>query len=59
MTERVPDQIARRIAGAFAAWHTEFRGMTRRARGRFARREWQGGQEDAEEDEQVEERQAA
>ena len=47
MTERVPDQIARRIAGAFAAWHTEFRGMTRRARGRFARREWQGGQEDA------------
>lgn len=47
MTERVADQVARRIAGAFAAWHTEFRGMTRRARGRFARREWQGGQEDA------------
>jgi isocitrate dehydrogenase kinase/phosphatase len=44
---RVSDQVARRIAAAFAAWHTEFRGMTRRARGRFARREWIGGQEDA------------
>lgn len=44
---RVSDQVARRIAAAFAAWHTEFRGMTRRARGRFARREWTGGQEDA------------
>jgi isocitrate dehydrogenase kinase/phosphatase len=44
---RVSDQVARRIAAAFAAWHTEFRGMTRRARGRFARREWVGGQEDA------------
>jgi isocitrate dehydrogenase kinase/phosphatase len=47
MTGRVSDAIASRIAGAFSAWHTEFRGMTRRARGRFARREWQGGQEDA------------
>ncbi|HEX5634995.1 MAG TPA: bifunctional isocitrate dehydrogenase kinase/phosphatase [Gemmatimonadales bacterium] len=44
---RVSDQVARRIAAAYAAWHTEFRGMTRRARGRFARREWLGGQEDA------------
>jgi len=44
---RVSDQVAQRIAAAFAAWHTEFRGMTRRARGRFARREWVGGQEDA------------
>jgi isocitrate dehydrogenase kinase/phosphatase len=44
---RVSDQVARRIAAAYAAWHTEFRGMTRRARGRFARREWHGGQEDA------------
>lgn len=47
MPPRVSDAIAARIAGAFSAWHTEFRGMTRRARGRFARREWQGGQEDA------------
>jgi len=44
---RVSDQVAQRIAAAFGAWHVEFRGMTRRARGRFARREWQGGQEDA------------
>jgi len=44
---RVSDQVARRIAAAFSAWHVEFRGMTRRARGRFARREWQGGQDDA------------
>ena len=44
---RVSEQVARRIAAAFSAWHVEFRGMTRRARGRFARREWQGGQEDA------------
>jgi len=44
---RVSDQVARRIAAAFEAWHVEFRGMTRRARGRFARREWQGGQDDA------------
>ena len=44
---RVSEQVARRIAAAFGAWHTEFRGMTRRARGRFARREWMGGQEDA------------
>jgi isocitrate dehydrogenase kinase/phosphatase len=44
---RVSDQVARRIAAAFSAWHVEFRGTTRRARGRFARREWQGGQEDA------------
>jgi isocitrate dehydrogenase kinase/phosphatase len=44
---RVSQQLAQRIAAAFGAWHAEFRGMTRRARGRFARREWQGGQEDA------------
>lgn len=44
---RVSEQVALRIASAFTAWHVEFRGMTRRARGRFARREWQGGQEDA------------
>jgi isocitrate dehydrogenase kinase/phosphatase len=44
---RVSDQVAQRIASAFGAWHVEFRGMTRRARGRFARREWQGGQDDA------------
>lgn len=44
---RVSDSVALRIAAAFAAWHVEFRGMTRRARGRFARREWQGGQDDA------------
>ena len=44
---RVSDQVARRMAAAFSAWHVEFRGMTRRARGRFARREWQGGQQDA------------
>ena len=44
---RVSDQVAQRIAAAFGAWHVEFRGMTRRARGRFARREWQGGQDDA------------
>lgn len=47
MTTPVSAAIAARIAGAFSAWHTEFRGMTRRARGRFARREWQGGQDDA------------
>ena len=41
------EQVAQRIGAAFGAWHTEFRGMTRRARGRFARREWMGGQEDA------------
>ena len=44
---RVSDTVAQRIAAAFGAWHVEFRGMTRRARGRFARREWQGGQDDA------------
>jgi len=44
---RVSDSVALRIAAAFSAWHVEFRGMTRRARGRFARREWQGGQDDA------------
>ena len=44
---RVSDTVAQRIDAAFGAWHVEFRGMTRRARGRFARREWQGGQEDA------------
>ena len=47
MTSPVSAAIAGRIAGAYSAWHTEFRGMTRRARGRFARREWQGGQDDA------------
>ncbi len=44
---RVSDSVALRIAAAFSAWHAEFRGMTRRAAGRFARREWQGAQEDA------------
>ncbi len=47
MTTRVSDALAVRIAEAYAAWHTAFRGISRRARGRFARREWQGGQEDA------------
>lgn len=45
--ERAEHNAARRIADAFAAWHLEFRGMTRRARGRFARREWTGAQRDA------------
>jgi isocitrate dehydrogenase kinase/phosphatase len=39
--------VARAIARAFGAYHHEFRGMTRRARGRFARRDWRGARSDA------------
>ncbi len=35
------------IADGFARWHGEFRGVTRRARGRFARREWRAAMQDA------------
>jgi isocitrate dehydrogenase kinase/phosphatase len=39
--------LAAAVYAAFAAWHAEFSGMTRRARGRFARREWLAARADA------------
>jgi isocitrate dehydrogenase kinase/phosphatase len=41
------DALAEAVHAAFAAWHAEFAGMTRRARGRFARREWRAARDDA------------
>jgi isocitrate dehydrogenase kinase/phosphatase len=41
------DGLAAAVHAAFVAWHAEFAGMTRRARGRFARREWRAAREDA------------
>ena len=37
------------ILAAFERWHADFRAVTRRARGRFLRREWREAQGDAEE----------
>lgn len=42
-----PEQLAEAIAEAFDSYRAEFIGMTRRARGRFARREWAAAQQDS------------
>ncbi len=39
--------IAQLIVGAFLRYNAEFRGITRRARMRFAARDWPGAQADA------------
>lgn len=44
--DRAEHNAADAIANAFQQWHGEFAGMTRRARGRFARREWRAAQQD-------------
>ena len=44
--DRAEHNAANAIANAFQDWHGEFAGMTRRARGRFARREWRAAQQD-------------
>ncbi len=44
--DRAEHNAAEAIANAFQDWHGEFAGMTRRARGRFARREWRAAQQD-------------
>jgi isocitrate dehydrogenase kinase/phosphatase len=43
---RVED-VARRIASAFAGYNAEFRAVTRRAQARFESRDWTGAQQDA------------
>jgi isocitrate dehydrogenase kinase/phosphatase len=40
-------QIAQLVVGAFLRYNAEFRGITRRARMRFAARDWSGAQADA------------
>jgi isocitrate dehydrogenase kinase/phosphatase len=44
-----PTPLAELIARAFAAYYRQFRTVTRRARGRFERREWRAAQADASE----------
>ena len=43
------ESLAELVAQGFAAWEQAFAGVTRRARGRFERRDWRGGLADAEE----------
>ncbi len=46
-TSRIANDVARLIRDAFARFHNTFRGITRRATQRFARRDWQGLHADA------------
>ena len=46
-TSRVANNVARLIGDGFARFHDIFRGITRRATQRFARRDWHGLHEDA------------
>ncbi len=46
-SSRIANEVAQLIRDAFARFHNTFRGITRRAAQRFARRDWQGLHEDA------------